>query len=152
MQRRCAEFSDQPVPGEGRDIFDGGIGFLECVKVDVQVFVVDKSDKLVVHDSLETSDAKVISGGRRLDRDFDDVVVPVARGIRAFAENLEVSLLRKVVVPELVRCGEFEFFTEENHLHVLRVYGHLPERIKLQAQLAQPGAPEFIGQTVPGRR
>ena len=132
MQCCLAEFSDEPVPRKDRDILDGGIGLAESVEIGVQVFVVDQSDKMIVHDSLEISNAKVISLSPHFDRHLNDVVMPVARGIRTFTEDLEVPVLGKIVIPEFMRRGEFELLAEKNHLQVLRLYCDFPVRIKLQ--------------------
>jgi hypothetical protein len=41
MQFCLAEFADELIPGKSCDIFDGWVGFVEMLKVGVQIFMIE---------------------------------------------------------------------------------------------------------------
>src|SRR3990172_10446184 len=91
MQFRVAEFSCQPFPRKYGNVLDCGVGPAEVLNVEVQVLVVQDSDKLVMDDFLEVS-YRDLACRRRFDGDFNNVVMPVPGRIGALAEDLEIPL------------------------------------------------------------
>ena len=75
----------------------------------------------------------------------------VTAGICAFSENIQIMLLGKLVVPELMHRRKFKLLTKIYHIQILRIESYFPERIELQTQFTQVRRPELIGQLVPRR-
>ena len=106
--RRFAEPADKFVPREYGYILNSGGCSLKLGQILVEVFMVHNPNQLLMNHLLD------IAGFQRLTiRPFncylDNVVMPVAGGIGAFAKNLDILFFAEFFVPQLMGRGKLEF-------------------------------------------
>lgn len=150
-----ADARGEEVEADHRDILDAGRDALagaELVGVDVEVFVVEAFDDGLVGDAFNVGRAE---GGaavaRKSDGDagLDLVVVPVAGGVVALAEERDVLLGAEGRDVEAVRGGEVELLADERDLGQMHAGLHGKEGRELEPE-REPEAGQLSGQSLEG--
>src|SRR5208282_1277053 len=130
VQLGMFELGDQALPDGDSDDLGGGDLVQEFGDLFVEEAMVHGIEDLAVHDVFESLEVDNEAGARidfSLYRDFQCVVVAMAVGVVAFAEDTAILFRSELRVVVVVRGGEFSFAREIDHKKQLPVIsGQLP--------------------------
>ena len=119
MQLRIRKLGNETLPNGDGDVFCCRDMVEKLGNFFIQEAVVHGIEDFAVHDFFEPFEIDH-EAGARIDfafyRDLQRVVVAVAVRIIAFAENAAVLVRRELRIVIVVRCGEFSFAREIDHV------------------------------------
>lgn len=106
----------QSFPNQAGDIFRGCDLPFQEIDIEVEVFMIESGDNLLLHDRLQILEIDDHAGfGIDLagHRHLEGIIMPVKMGSGALAEYAAIFLPGEIRGKKPVRCAELEFFTDD---------------------------------------